>query len=82
MKQYENRGNVLEDFQMYDLAAKQKKSDVSSQGTGNESLTPLLTPDPTYKVKELIHKMYFLRSHFVFFVEDLRFFILPIFTKQ
>lgn len=55
VKQYENRGRILEDFQMYDLAAKQKKSDVSSQGTGNESLTPLLTSDSTYKVKDLIH---------------------------
>ena len=45
----------MEDFRMYDLAAKDKKSDVSSQGTGNESLTPLLTSDFAYKVKDLIH---------------------------
>ena len=55
VKQYENRGLVLEDFQMYDLAAKQKKSDVLSQGTGNDSLSPLLTSDSAYKVKDLIH---------------------------
>lgn len=55
VKQYENRGLVLEDFQMYDLAAKHKKSDVLSQGTGNDSLSPLLTSDSAYKVKDLIH---------------------------
>ena len=55
VKQYENRGNVIEEFRMYDAASKQKKSSASSQGTGNESLTPLLTPDSVYKVKDLIH---------------------------
>ena len=55
VKQYNNRGRVLEDFRMYDLAAKKRKSDVLSQGTGNESLTPLLTPDSAFKVRDLIH---------------------------
>jgi hypothetical protein len=32
-----------------------KKSDVSSQGTGNKSLTPKLTSDSANKVKYLIH---------------------------
>ena len=57
VKQYENRGNILDDFQMYDLAAKQKKSDVLSQGTGDNSLTPLLTSDSQYKVRDLIHNL-------------------------
>ena len=55
VRQLKNKGRIMEDFRMYDLAAKDKKSDVSSQGTGNESLTPLLTSDFAYKVKDLIH---------------------------
>lgn len=55
VKQYKNRGAVMEDFRMYDMAAKQKKSDALSHGTGTESLTPMLASDSFYKVKELIH---------------------------
>lgn len=55
VKQYENRGKILEDFQLYDLSAKQKKTDASSVVRGNNSLTPTSAPVSAYKVKDLIH---------------------------
>ena len=55
VKQYENRGFVLDDFQLYDLGTKQEKTGNQTQGTGTNALTPLQLPVSRYKVKDLIH---------------------------
>ncbi|MBP5561183.1 MAG: hypothetical protein J6X70_05225 [Muribaculaceae bacterium] len=55
VKQYENRGSVLDDFQLYDLGTKQEKTGNQTQGTGTKALTPLQSPVSRYKVKDLIH---------------------------
>ena len=55
VKQYENRGMVLDDFRLYDLSAKQEKTDASSVVRGENTLTPTSAPVSGYKVRELIH---------------------------
>lgn len=55
VKQYENRGYILDDFQLYDLHSREKKSDAVSQATGQNALTSLSASDSGYKVKDLIH---------------------------
>ena len=56
VKQYENEGSVLEDFQLYDLHARQKKTDAIVTEYGAESLAqPKIASESGYKVKDLIH---------------------------
>ena len=55
VKQYENRGCVLEDFQLYDLHARQEKTGASYAVRGDKALTPTSAPVFSYKVKDLIH---------------------------
>lgn len=56
VKQYENRGNVLDDFQLYDLHSRKEKTGAPSRGTGQNALTPTVSaPVSEYKVKDLIH---------------------------
>lgn len=54
VNQYKNRGVVLEDFQLYDIRAKEKTG-AKTRGTGQDALTPSQSPVSRYKVKELIH---------------------------
>lgn len=44
-------GMFLRTSQLYDMSVNEKKSDVSSYGTGTESLTPILTPDLGTKLR-------------------------------
>lgn len=55
VKQYENRGVVLDDIHLYDLASKPKKPVAVSRGTGAKALTPTSASGLGYKVKDLIH---------------------------
>lgn len=55
VKQHENRGDILEDFRLYDLHTRKKKTDTLTQGTGQNALAPLTASVSGYKVKDLIH---------------------------
>ena len=55
VKQYENRGMVLEDFRLYDLTAKKGKTDASTVVRGASALAPTSASVSSYKVKELVH---------------------------
>lgn len=55
VKQFENRGFVLDDFRLYDLHSREKKTDASSVVRGDKALTPTSAPVSAYKVKDLIH---------------------------
>ena len=55
VKQYENGGMVLEDYQLYDLSAKEK-SGTSYTVRGQKDLAPVSVPEIGYKVKDLIWK--------------------------
>lgn len=55
VKRYENNGRVIEHLQLYDLSAKQKKSDAENSQMGQPALTSTIASDLRYKVKDLIH---------------------------
>ena len=56
VKQYENRGIVLDEFQLFDLHSKQEKTEASSVVRGENALTPTSASVLSgYKVKDLIH---------------------------
>lgn len=55
VKRYENRGLVLDDYQLYDLSAKENKTDAVTRATGQNALTSPSASVSGYKVKEIIH---------------------------
>ena len=56
VKQYENRGKVLEDFCLFDLHSKQEKTEASSAVRDKIVLTPAsASVKSAYKVKDLIY---------------------------
>ena len=55
VKEFENRGKIIDGLHLYDLSAKKRKPNAVSRGTGTKALTPSSASGSDYKVKDLIH---------------------------